>query len=168
MRRQRILERVGWTFWRCFGSNYILDREGILNDLFETLGRMGINPVGAASASAKYTEHRTVRAKKDDDKADAGAGSSVTQSASDPEDEAGLVAGDRIVIKYLDDPKARQECYVMTNGSSDQVNGLLSLTSPLALALADASPGDEVTIQLADRERSVLYLSLERETQKAA
>ena len=21
MRRQRILERVGWTFWRCFGSN---------------------------------------------------------------------------------------------------------------------------------------------------
>ena len=49
-----------------------------------------------------------------------------------------------------------------------QVNGFLSLTSPLALALSDASPGDEVTIQLGDRERPVLYLSLERETPKAA
>jgi len=37
-----------------------------------------------------------------------------------------------------------------------QVNGFLSLTSPLALALSDASPGDEVTIQLGDRERPVL------------
>jgi len=78
------------------------------------------------------------------------------------------VAGDRIIIKYLDDPKARQECYLMTNGASDKVNGLLSLTSPLALALSDASPGDEVTIQLGDRERPLLYLSLEREIQKAA
>jgi transcription elongation GreA/GreB family factor len=78
------------------------------------------------------------------------------------------VPGDRIVIKYLDDQKARPECYVITNGPSDKINGLLSLTSPLALALSDASPGDEVTIQLGDRECPVLYLSLERETQRAA
>ena len=134
---------------------------------------MGIKPVGAASASAKCTEHRTVRAKKDGDKAEAAetVRRSIVQPASDvSEDEAAsrLVPGDRIVIKYLDDQKARPECYVITNGPSDKINGLLSLTSPLALALSDASPGDEVTIQLGDRERPVLYLSLERETQKAA
>ena len=39
---------------------------------------------------------------------------------------------------------------------------------PLGLALSDASPGDEATIQLGDCERAVLYLSLERETQRAA
>jgi very-short-patch-repair endonuclease len=42
IRRQRILERVGWTFWRCFGSNYSLDRGGVLDDLFQTLDRMDI------------------------------------------------------------------------------------------------------------------------------
>ena len=96
---------------------------------------------------------------------------SIVQPASDvSEDEAAsrLVPGDRIVIKYLDDQKARPECYVITDGPSNKINGLLSLTSPLALALSDASPGDEVTIQLGDRECPVLYLSLERETQRAA
>jgi very-short-patch-repair endonuclease len=175
MRRQRILERVGWTFWRCFGSNYIIDREGILNDLFETLDRMGIRPVGAASVSAKYTEHRTVRVKKDDDDKAVSAETvrgSVTQPPSDDvlEDEAEsrLVPGDRIIVKYLDDPKARPECYVMTCGTSDKVNGLLSLASPLALALSDASPGDEVTIQLGDLKRPILYLSLERDAPTGA
>jgi very-short-patch-repair endonuclease/transcription elongation GreA/GreB family factor len=174
MRRQRILERVGWTFWRCFGSNYVLDREGILNDLFETLDRMGIKAVGAASASAKYTEHRTVRANKDDDKAETGetVRGSISQPASNnvpaDEGESRLVPGDRIVMKYLDDPKARPECYVMTNGPSDKVNGLLSLESPLGDALSDASPGDEVMIKLGERERPILYLSLDRESRNAA
>src|SRR5271165_3036042 len=63
MRRQRILERVGWTFWRCFGSNYSLDREGALDDLIQTLDRMGIKPIGGKSPERKYTEHRTTRAK---------------------------------------------------------------------------------------------------------
>ena len=52
MNRQRILERVGWTFWRCFGSNYSLDRDGALDDLFQTLDRMGIKPVGSASSES--------------------------------------------------------------------------------------------------------------------
>ena len=116
---------------------------------------MGIKPVGAACASAKCTEHRTVRAKKDDDKAEAAetVRRSVIQPASavsENEAQSRLVPGD------LDDQKARPECYVITNGPSDKDNGLLSLTSPLALALSDASPGDEVTIQLGDRERPVL------------
>ncbi len=46
MRRQRILERVGWTFWRCFGSNWSLDREGVLEDLVQTLQRNEIYPIG--------------------------------------------------------------------------------------------------------------------------
>ena len=61
MRRQRILERVGWAFWRCFGSNYSLDREGVLDDLFQTLDRMDIKPVGGTISGSRYTEHRVVR-----------------------------------------------------------------------------------------------------------
>ena len=32
-RRQRALERLGWTFWRCWGSTWIADREGCLAEL---------------------------------------------------------------------------------------------------------------------------------------
>ena len=73
MRRQRILERVGWTFWRCFGSNWSLDRDGVLEDLIQTLQRNEIYPIGAASAPSQYTEHRTTRGLLDDSLVDQGA-----------------------------------------------------------------------------------------------
>lgn len=161
MRRQRILERVGWTFWRCFGSTYTLDREGALNDLFETLGRMGIAPLGVISAPSGFTQHKIVRAKEDE------AVDVIDRTPSDSVEDSNLAAGDRIVIRYLDDPKSRQECYILTDGANDQTNGLLSLSSPLAKALSDASPGDEISIPLEDRERHVFYLSLERVTNKS-
>ncbi len=36
-RRQRALERLGWVFWRCWGSHWLMDREGCLDDLLATL-----------------------------------------------------------------------------------------------------------------------------------
>jgi very-short-patch-repair endonuclease len=45
MRRQRILERVGWRFWRCFASNYYRDPDGTIGELVETLTSLGIDPV---------------------------------------------------------------------------------------------------------------------------
>jgi very-short-patch-repair endonuclease len=62
MRRQRILERVGWNFWRCFGSNYSLDPDGVLADLIETLDRMNIKPVELGAVSRGFSQHRTDRA----------------------------------------------------------------------------------------------------------
>ena len=46
MRRQASLERAGWTFWRVFGSQWIANREHHWNDLVDTLGRLGIGPIG--------------------------------------------------------------------------------------------------------------------------
>lgn len=43
-RRQRTMERVGWTFWRCWGSSYLLDPEGCLADLLGVLEDMQIYP----------------------------------------------------------------------------------------------------------------------------
>jgi hypothetical protein len=180
MRRQRILERVGWTFWRCFGSNFSLDREGVLDDLFQTLERMEIKPVGNASAKSQFTEHRVIKAEHDldvsnDDIVTAGLGSKtvsrrggISYTAMDSDGDVGLFVGDRIVVRYLDDPRSRQEFYILTERASDPLNGLLSLSSPLALALADASPGDEVTVRIGDHERPVLYMTLEREPRQAA
>lgn len=47
MARQRVLERAGWTFWRCFASSFIRRREAVLADLMQTLQKLGIDPLGA-------------------------------------------------------------------------------------------------------------------------
>lgn len=49
MVRQRVLERAGWTFWRCFASSFVRRREAVLADLMQTLQKLGIEPLGAES-----------------------------------------------------------------------------------------------------------------------
>lgn len=43
--RQRILERVGWTFWRVRGSVFYRDPEKAMASLWKKLDEMGIKPV---------------------------------------------------------------------------------------------------------------------------
>jgi very-short-patch-repair endonuclease len=61
IKRQRALERLGWTFWRCWGSAWISDREGCLADLLAALQRLGIEPIGTSEIGGAYTEHIEVR-----------------------------------------------------------------------------------------------------------
>ena len=89
---------------------------------------------------------------------------SPSQAATDNQ----LVAGDRVVIRYLDDPKAKPLCYILTNRSDDRLNGYLSLSSPLSRALSEASPGDEILVDDGKGQRPVLYLTLEREMREVA
>lgn len=49
MARQRVLERAGWTFWRCFASSFARRRQEVLADLLSTLHGLGIEPLGAES-----------------------------------------------------------------------------------------------------------------------
>ncbi len=58
MNRQRILERAGWRFWRCFASTWTLHREEVLEELFRVLTSMGIEPVGALYQAPTLVEKR--------------------------------------------------------------------------------------------------------------
>ena len=49
MIRQRVLERAGWTFWRCFASSFVIRRNEVFEDLLATLNKMGIEPLGSDS-----------------------------------------------------------------------------------------------------------------------
>lgn len=49
MARQRVLERAGWTFWRCFASSFARRRSEVVDDLVQTLTKLGIEPLGAES-----------------------------------------------------------------------------------------------------------------------
>lgn len=57
MARQRVLERAGWTFWRCFASSFVRRREEVLDDLVQTLTRVGIEPLGAEALDSTVWVH---------------------------------------------------------------------------------------------------------------
>lgn len=58
MNRQRVLERAGWTFWRCFASTWSMRKEEVLQELTERLGAMGIEPLGALAKIPALVESR--------------------------------------------------------------------------------------------------------------
>ena len=57
-KRQRTMERVGWQFWRCWGSSYTIDPEGCIDDLVSVLNSMQILPCKSTSSANIYTEQR--------------------------------------------------------------------------------------------------------------
>lgn len=63
MHRQRILERAGWIFWRCFASTWIRRRSEMIEDLILTLNDHGIEPIGSEFAPKSiHTEQRVLLA----------------------------------------------------------------------------------------------------------
>lgn len=58
MARQRVLERAGWVFWRCFASTWSLNRDAVFGELLTTLESMGIEPIGAADKVPALVERR--------------------------------------------------------------------------------------------------------------
>jgi very-short-patch-repair endonuclease len=59
--QQRTLERVGWPFWRCWGSSYTLDPDACMADLVATMTLLGIEPIGEQVHNNIYTEYREYR-----------------------------------------------------------------------------------------------------------
>ena len=61
LNRQRGLERMGWTFWRCWGADFYRDPDGVLDELYDFLDKMGIVPIRAQSATlSPLVEYREV------------------------------------------------------------------------------------------------------------
>ena len=62
MMRQRVLERVGWTFWRCFASTWRLHKDDLLKELIQKLNEMGIEPLGEMARAPALVETRYIKA----------------------------------------------------------------------------------------------------------
>ena len=137
MRRQRILERVGWRFWRCFASSFYRDPDGVMADLVAALEREGIAPVAGEagrSAVARIVEHRIAAAP---------AGTVAAPSSSTVASVAGLGVGDRVALLF---PDRRRLTLRLTEDADDHTGGLLSLATPLGQAVARAEEGDEIEL----------------------
>ena len=66
MNRQRILERAGWVFWRCFASTWTLRKDEVVYELCERLNMMGIEPLGALEHTSTMVEKRLWRVSVED------------------------------------------------------------------------------------------------------
>ncbi|HOX72160.1 AAA domain-containing protein [Dokdonella sp.] len=61
MSRQRVLERAGWVFWRCFASTWSMSKEAVFAELLQRLDAMGIEPIGALERIPSLVERREYR-----------------------------------------------------------------------------------------------------------
>ncbi|HZH07929.1 MAG TPA: AAA domain-containing protein, partial [Lautropia sp.] len=62
MARQRMLERAGWTVWRCFASRFLRERAAVTAELLSELDSRGIAPeLGDTLPPSRHCEHRKWR-----------------------------------------------------------------------------------------------------------
>ncbi|KQM19617.1 AAA domain-containing protein [Novosphingobium sp. Leaf2] len=61
MARQRMLERAGWTVWRCFASRFVRERQSVIDELVGVLDARGILPEAGDLPPSRHTEHRRWR-----------------------------------------------------------------------------------------------------------
>ena len=154
MTRQRVLERVGWRFWRCWSSSFTIDPDGCMADLFGLLDRLGIHPAASETRERGYTEHRTATASKPDTAAES---TELTKAAA----RGGIEVGDRVIVRYLDDNKTMS--FVLSSDRDDPVNGFVSTNSPLGSQLLGCNEEDEVEFVANGVTRRVLVVRTERE-----
>jgi transcription elongation GreA/GreB family factor/very-short-patch-repair endonuclease len=173
MRRQRVLERVGWRFWRCFASSFYRDPDRVTSELFDTLSRLGIEPLGDVDISGpphRYTEHRVIRPAADANAAGTATsvdepiavdGAKDEQGDRDIKSAGGIGIGDKVVILFADEQ--RRVSARLTESATDLDKGLLSVASPLGKSVYGADEGDEIEFHLDDgRQRKALIESVER------
>ncbi|MBV5304852.1 MAG: hypothetical protein JZU70_11750 [Chlorobium sp.] len=58
MNRQRVLERAGWVFWRCFASTWSLRKNDVLHELLERLSGRIEKTTGAMEHAPNLVEKR--------------------------------------------------------------------------------------------------------------
>ena len=153
------------AFLALFRFEFDRDTDAVMNDLLDTLSRMGIAPMqrDESDQSPRYTDHRVVEPEL------------ASVPATTPESDAGLFAtladgigvGDRVVLLFSDDQKRMS--VLLAEDKNDLENGRLSKDLPLGKAVLGAEEGDEVEFRLDDkRVRKVLIEKVEKGNVAAA
>ena len=158
-RRQRALERLGWIFWRCWGSHWLADREGCLQDLLAMLERLGITPVGGEFSPQVWTEHRIAG---EVDAAcgavQAAAGAVLAQDAVQAEvlgfsdstltlptrNEVLAEIGDTVIVRFADNNRTQH--FRLSREANDPDNGVANIRHAVGNTLLGNSIEEEVDL----------------------
>jgi len=134
-KRQLALERMGWTFWRCWGSDWRLDRSACLNDVTLVLDALGIQPGTGTAASHQYTEYRVFE-------------QAPTWSAGEEQVSPGMCAeaGDAVEIEFSEQEPPKRATYLISLNSHDPSSGVVRVDSSIGKVLLGAGVGDDLQI----------------------
>lgn len=180
--RQRVMERAGWHFWRCFASEWYSNPSGYLDDLLRTLESEGVRPVTRQGKIA----HGLVEVRKPGGDAIADVSgpcepppiqavgnrmesphtSATVQPASGlrlpSADNRRVEAGDLVRILYVD--TAREAEVQIVNGPHDPQAGVIGSAAPLARALIGAEVGEQVEAPLPAGTKRVRIIAIHKPT----
>jgi very-short-patch-repair endonuclease len=174
LRRQRALERVGWVFWRCWGSAWERDREACLADLERTLARLGIAPLGLGAIDGAFTQHIEVPAPAADAvmplpgatavpglgrRRDAGA-----ETVFADLNERAAETGDLVVLRCDDQPQRRVSLR-LSEAIDKPDEGILDIRTPSGSALLGAVVDDQVEIAVGGKRRTATIEKIEKAPQ---
>jgi very-short-patch-repair endonuclease len=164
--RQRVMERVGWRFWRCWGSSFRLDPEACMDDLIRSLNAMKIDPLGATAVPSVWTEFRTISEKRNrDDIADP---SQIYREdilgrlgAKQSEGLDNVVAiGDRIQIQRTTDGRVR--VVTLTADRHDPDLGFISASQPEGAAMLGSQEDEEIEVELNGKPIRWMIIKIEK------
>lgn len=172
--RQRVMERVGWRFWRCWGSSFWLDPDSCMDDLIGSLEALGIKPIGFDQPANVWTEFRTVRP-HDADESDPHTGSPDARSvasagtpAAAPElpaegDATVVEIGDRVQVQANGDSRVR--VITLTANKHDPDLGTISVQHPSGAALLGAEEDEEIEFEVDGKSHRWMVVQIEKARQ---
>lgn len=166
--RQRVMERVGWRFWRCWGSSYRLDPEGCIDDLVRALKSMDIDPIGTGQPEIVWTEVRIVSPSpsageaEPDDSMQQGAEFQERRNPSDyTNDELVVAVGDRVQVQIGNESRVR--VVRVTSDRHDPDLGMVSVKHPAGAALIGAREQEEIEFLIDGRAVRWMVVAIEKQ-----
>lgn len=166
MRRQRILERAGWQFWRCFASTFYANKEKVIQDLIDTLTEHNIYPCSIDTPiNSRHVEHREVTAFANNDENNEADNISDENLELKEEDELSNpnpiltepLEDDRVVeigdiVQYIDMTKPEDVLTIQfTKAKGDPPNGIFNENLPLAQKMIGECVNEEIPFHAAGR-----------------
>jgi very-short-patch-repair endonuclease len=166
LKRQRVMERVGWRFWRCWGSSYRLDPDECISDLVRALSAMSIEPIGMGKSETIWTEFRTVVKVTETAPTIDGSQRPIDSVFSEPHDAAPLTddlaveVGDRVQVQISNESRVR--VVLLTSDRHEPDSGIISSHHPSGAALLGAREDEEVEFSLDGRPIRWMVVKIEK------
>ena len=166
--RQRVMERVGWRFWRCWGSSFRLDPDGCIDDLVRALDALGIEPIGAGEAPGVWTEFRRVARDGRQEAASPAAAAETrigetTGVAAEPAtgNDLNIVEiGDRVQVQMSEDERIR--VVTLTADRHDPDLNVISARHPAGAALLGAKEDEQIEFEVDGEPRHWMVVKIEK------
>lgn len=166
--RQRVMERVGWRFWRCWGSSFRLDPDGCIDDLIGSLSALGITPIGFGEIPNLWTEFRTLLIKNaEESRSPSDTNATGNDHKIPPPVEmlsdggADLVEiGSRVQVQM--NHNARISVVTLTENRHEPDLGMVSVQHPSGAALLGAEEDEEVEFEIDGKSQRWMVMQIEK------